>query len=128
MAGGTFNRSGLKIFVARDTLGVKGVCPGCQLLKIVVFRIVTFVTGLTDQLSLLGLDVTVAATPVLFSLGLTVAGVMVAVPAIQPVTGFAQMCFVVKDDLAGFGLIGQSYRSFRGRDGKCSKTKQPCDQ
>lgn len=126
MAGGTFNRSGLKIFVARDTLGVKGVCPGGHILKIVVFRIVTFITGLTDHFSLLGPGVTDAAVPVLFSLGLTFAGVMVAVPAIQPVTGLTQMCFVVKNDLAGFGLIGQSYRSFRGSDGKCSKTEQPC--
>jgi len=128
MAGGTFNRSGLNIFVARDTLGVKGVCPGCHLLKIVVFRIVTFVTGLAYPLSLLGLGVTGAATPVAFSLGFTFAGVMVAVPATQPVTDFAQMCFVVKNDLAGFGLIGQSHRSFRGSDGKCSKTEQPYDQ
>ena len=82
MAGGTFNRSGLKIFVARDTLGVKGVCPGGQLLKVVVIRIVAFVTGLTDHLSLFGFDVAVSATPVIFSLGLTIAGVMVAVPAI----------------------------------------------
>jgi len=128
MAGGTFNRSGLKIFVARDTLRVKGVCPGCHLLQIVVFRIVTFVTGLTDPLSFLGLCVTGAATPVCFSLGFTFASVVVAVPAIQSVTGFAYMRFVVKNDLAGFGLIGQSYRSFRGSDGKCSKTEQPYNQ
>jgi len=123
MAGGTFNRSSLKIFVARDTLGVKGVCPGSHFLKIVVFRIVAFVTGLTNPLSFLGLGMTGATTPVGFSLGFTFAGVMVAVPAIQPVTGLAQMRFMVKNNLAGFGLIGQSHRSFRGSDGKSSKTE-----
>jgi len=114
MAGGTFNRSGLKIFVARDALGVKGVCPGGHLRKIVIFWIVTFVAGLADLLGLLGLGVTGTATPVAFGLGFTVTGVMVAVPAVQPIAGLAQVRLVVKDDPAGFGLIGQPHRSFRG--------------
>jgi len=107
---------------------MEGVCPGRHLLQIVVFGIVTRITRLAHPFGFLGLGMAGAATPVLFNFVFTFAGVMVAVIAVQTISGLTQVSFVIENYFTGFGLIGNSDGSVRGGDGKCSKTEQPYDQ